>query len=258
MHSGSVFFSHTKNIEKVLVGDSLDRYERLTEIMKEGEICALAKGKCEILELDIGEYRQELRAILRDLVNARVRALRKNPLLGQLSTECLVALAFSVGVKEMRFGEFVVKQKQIQSECYVVLSGTCDVAYANVLDSLSLTDFAKYSSSKVSSRHSSVAHLDSSRGRGHLSPAISRPLTPIRFQAKGEETPKQGEDQWKERLRYSFWDNSKIGSLSEGEGTGYACFITDWGVADHNHLLQFIPLFPKVSTLYSLVGALLT
>ena len=38
-----------------------------------------------------------------------MHAMRKNELLGQLSHNCLIELAFKVEVVEKRFGEFIIK-----------------------------------------------------------------------------------------------------------------------------------------------------
>lgn len=81
----------------------------------------------------------------------RVSAMRKNELLGQLSHKCLIELAFKVDVVEKRFGEFIIKQKEVPNSCFIILKGECEVVYANVLDTPSIRDFKKYR--RHNSRH---------------------------------------------------------------------------------------------------------
>lgn len=92
---GNLFFSHPRSIERKLVGSSLQYYTELKSQLKGGgTLCALAKSKCELLEIDIERYKEESGSVLKVEVRERIAALRKNPLLGQLSHECLLNLAF--------------------------------------------------------------------------------------------------------------------------------------------------------------------
>ena len=34
------------------------------------------------------------------------------------------------------------------------------------------------------------------------------------------------EEEWREKLRFTFWDNEKKGELGQGDGTGYSCFVS--------------------------------
>ena len=111
-----------------------------------------------------------------------------------------------------------------------MLKGSCDVVYANVLDSGTLSDFRKYSDTRqpssrdlITSRARSLTTAGK-RSKSNSSLRINRMarLSPQNQGGLGDEE----EEEWREKLRFTFWDNEKKGELGQGDGTGYSCFVS--------------------------------
>ena len=100
---GSVFFSHPRHIRRALSAQA--QVPKLkpsgdggAELCEYEELCALARGSCQVLELDLARYEIAMRAAMETEVEARVQALALNPLFGQLRHDCLIALAFRANI----------------------------------------------------------------------------------------------------------------------------------------------------------------
>ncbi len=134
-----------RNIERNIKGETKELREFFDNGESEGYTPnAVALSRSDVLELSISRFQDVMQDVVEAMMHERFNAMRKNELLGQLSDNCLFELAFKVEVEERHFGEFIIKQKEVQYFCYIVLKGECQVVYANVLDTPSIRDFKKY------------------------------------------------------------------------------------------------------------------